>query len=151
MPLRRMPLVFRALALFLASFPLARLSVAEPVEARTISGAPRAASASAISRIPLRPHYRQMVASGAVPADESVQRQVTRTPATGLRRGWTAWAALAAAAVRHGAQLRVLLVRAGSLAPTGLSRPTALTLGTPYPHRAGALLASIQVRAPCRA
>lgn len=176
MPRRRIPLVFRALALFLASFPFARLSLADPVEARSISGAPREANALALSRIPLRMPYRQMAGLGAAPTAQPAQPVVPwpaladpsvapaseyrtapppRAPRIGaarLRHGQLAASALAAAVARHGARIRALLVRfAASLTPAGLPRPAPLSLGTPHPHRAGALLASIQVRAPCRA
>lgn len=173
MPRRRMPLVFRALALFLASFPFARLSLADPVEARSISGTSREASAPALPLIPIRMPYRRAADPGIVlvaepsvlwpaspdpsvaPAAENrtaMSRRAARTTAKGLRHGHRATPALAMATARHGARIRALLVRAATLlAPNGLPRPAPLSLGTPHPHRAGALLASIQARAPCRA
>ena len=176
MPRRRMPLVLRALALFLASFPIARLSLADPVEARAISGAPREASVPALSRIPIRlQYYRQVAESAVTPAVRPVQRlgaqasavgvavastavyhrgepqRASRPASVGLRRASLAAAARAAEAARHDARGRALLIRAAVAAPGGLPRLGSLSLGTPHPHRAGALLASIQVRGPCAA
>lgn len=154
MPPRRIPLLIRALALFIASVPVARVGAAGGVETRTLSSLPPRET-SAPAQAPLVLHARGVAAFAAVSlaTAEPVLTEVVRSAGKARPqleiRGGAQGRAVAASTGRHLQAIAALLAAICWLMLGGLDNLSLLPFGFAYPRKTRRSSATLKVRSPC--
>jgi hypothetical protein len=154
MPPRRIPLLIRALALFIASVPVARAGAAGGVETRTLASLPPRET-GAPAQAPLVLHARGVTAFAAVSlaAAEPVLTQVVRSAGKARPqleiRGGAQSRAMEATAGRPLQAVAALLTAICCLMLGGLGNQSLLPFGFAHPRKTRRSSATLKVRSPC--